>query len=170
MGEQKHVLKTDRLILRNVTLKDAVFMLALLNTDGWIKYIGDRGVKTIEQAEEYIAQRIEKSYVENGFGLWLVEEKITQTDLGLCGLIKRDTLEDIDIGFAFLPEYTGKGYAQESASAVMDYAKNHLEIKKIVAITTPENTNSIQLLGKIGFRFVRKFIFEEREELFLFSN
>ena len=120
-------------------------------------------------AEKYIADRIVKSYIDHGLGLYLVELKTSGTAIGLCGLIKRDTLDDIDIGFAFLPEYNGFGYAFEAAISTLQFAFESLEINRLVAITTPDNINSIKLLEKIGMQFEKKILFEEKEELFLFG-
>ena len=147
------VLQTQRLILRHITTDDAPFMLALLNDPAWIKNIGDRGVRTLEQAKEYILNRMVKSYEEHGYGLYVVELKNDNIPTGICGLVNRDTLEDIDVGFGFLPDFREKGYAYESAAAVMDYAKKSLGLKRIVGITIKENKPSIKLLEKLGFQY-----------------
>ena len=145
-----YFLETERLGLREFTSDDAFFIVELLNTQGWLKFIGDRNVKTKEQAIEYLENGPIKSYEENDFGLWMVELKKDKTPIGMCGIIKRESLEHPDIGFAFLPEYFGKGYAFESASATLAYAKEKLGMEKILAITIPENEKSIRLLEKIG--------------------
>ena len=165
----KNIIETDRLILREITTNDAPFVLALLNTNGWLRYIGDRNVRTIADAEKYIAERFIKSYFEHGFGLYLVELKSNNASIGMCGLIKRESLEDVDIGFAFLPEFTGVGYAYEAAFATLKFASGVLKLKRILAITTPDNTSSIKLVEKIGLQFEKKILFEEKEELFLFG-
>ena len=164
-----NIIETERLALREIALNDASFILTLLNTKGWLQFIGDRNVKTISEAENYISDRLIKSYKAHAFGLYVVELKATDTSIGLCGLIKRDTLEDIDIGFAFLPEYNGFGYASEAAKSTLQFAFESLKLKKIVAITTPDNVSSIRLLEKIGLQFEKKILFEEKEELFLFG-
>lgn len=166
----KIILETDRLRLREFTLSDATFIIELLNTPGWIKYIGDRNVKTEEQAKEYLRNGPIKSYEINGFGLSMVELK-DKTPVGMCGILKRDNLENPDIGFAFLPNSMGKGYAYEIASAVMNYAKTRLQLPAISAITLPNNDASIKLLGKIGLKYIRTFSFPgEDEQLMLFNN
>ena len=165
----KQIIVTERLVLREVNINDADFILDLLNSKGWLQFIGDRNVRSLPDAEKYIADRIIKSYIDHGLGLYLVELKTSGTAIGLCGLIKRDTLEDIDIGFAFLPEYNGFGYAFEAAISTLQFAFESLEINRLVAITTPDNINSIKLLEKIGMQFEKKILFEEKEELFLFG-
>jgi RimJ/RimL family protein N-acetyltransferase len=167
----EYILETERLTLREFTIGDAKFIIQLLNSPGWIEFIGDRNVKTDEQAKDYLLNGPIKSYRENGFGLSLVETKNDKTPLGMCGLLKRDKLENPDIGFAFLPEFTGKGFAYEIAKATMDYAKDVLKMSCVLAITTPTNTASIKLLEKIGLKFKKIFSFpNENEELMLFSN
>jgi RimJ/RimL family protein N-acetyltransferase len=165
----KQIIVTERLVLREVNINDADFILGLLNSKGWLQFIGDRNVRSLPDAEKYIADRIVKSYIDHGLGLYLVELKTSGTAIGLCGLIKRETLDDIDIGFAFLPEYTGFGYAYEAAISTLKFAFEALGINRLVAITTPDNVNSIKLLEKIGMQFEKKILFEEKEELFLFG-
>ena len=121
----KNILETERLLLREFSTEDASFIIELLNSPGWIKYIGDRNVKTPEQASEYLLNGPIKSYAVNGYGLWLVEKKDDQAKIGMCGIIRRETLKDPDIGFAFLPEFSGKGYAYEIAKACLDHAKKY---------------------------------------------
>lgn len=149
------VLETERLALRRLTLDDAQFVRELVNEPSWIRFIGDRGVRTPEQARAYLVKGPLAMYERYGFGLWLVEVKATGEAAGLCGLIKRDTLEDVDIGFAFLPRFWSQGYALESARAVLAYGREILELDRIVAITSPDNEASIRLLGRIGLRFER---------------
>lgn len=147
------VLETDRLVLRHFALEDAAFILELLNEPGWMRYIGDRGVDSLENARKYIENVPCASYSRHGFGLWAVELKEDRSLVGMCGLIKRDTLEDVDIGFALLSRYEGKGYAREAAKATLDYARDHLELSRIVAITTMDNNRSGSLLERIGMRY-----------------
>lgn len=147
------IIETERLSLREITDDDAEFILELLNEPGWIKNIGDRGVRNVDDARRYISNSLAASYERNGFGLYLVELKESGASIGMCGLIKRDSLEDVDIGFAFLERFWSKGYAFESASAVMDYAQNALELKRIVAIVSPDNQGSIKVLEKLNLRF-----------------
>jgi RimJ/RimL family protein N-acetyltransferase len=149
------VLETERLYLRYQTLDDAPFILELVNDPAWLQFIGDRGVRTLDDARSYIANGAIKSYERDGFGFYLVERKEDHTLLGMCGLVKREGLEDVDIGFAFLPDYRSKGYAYEAASAVMQYAKETLGLTRVVAITTQDNHSSGRLLEKLGLRFER---------------
>lgn len=167
----KYILETKRLTLREFTLGDAKFIIQLLNSPGWIEFIGDRNVKTEEQAKDYLLNGPIKSYKENGFGLYLVEIKNDGTPIGMCGLLKRDKLENPDIGFAILPDFFRKGYAYEIAMATMDYAKDVLKIHCVMAITIPSNKATIKLLEKIGLKFIKTISFpNETEELKLFSN
>lgn len=165
------ILETERLTLRKFNLDDTHFIIKLVNSEGWLKNIGDRNIKTEEQARNYLQNGPLKSYSEHGFGLWLVELKADQVPIGICGILKRDTLETPDIGFAFLPEFTGQGFAFEVASATMAFAKNDLKIGVISAITVPGNTTSIKLLEKLGFKFSRKIeAANGGADLLLFSN
>ena len=165
------ILETERLSLREFNTTDATFIIQLLNSKGWLKFIGDRHIKTIEQAENYLTNGPMKSYSVNGFGLSMVELKNTHTPIGMCGLIKRDNLPDIDIGFAFLEEFMGNGYAFEIAQATINFAKESLKKETILAITLPTNVRSINLLKKIGMKFEKNFSFEgSTEELMLFRN
>jgi len=162
-------IESERLFLRPLTLEDAEFILQLLNTDGFIKYIGDRNVRTIEQAKDYLLNGPLKSYKVNGFGLSLAELKTDRTPVGMCGLLKRDYLDHADIGFAFLPDHTGKGYAYEIAKEIIHYGLNELQMKKIFAIVLSENSSSIKLLKKLGFRYEKNFISPDTgEELGLY--
>lgn len=166
-----YILETERLSLREFTLRDSAFIIELLNTPGWIEFIGDRNIKTTADAKEYLKNGPLKSYKLNGFGLALVEIKNNKRAIGMCGIIKRENLENPDIGFAFLPEFTGKGFAFEIAKATMDYAKDVLKLPNIFAITVPSNTRSIKLLEKIGLKFTRAFNFPGDEEtLSMFSS
>jgi RimJ/RimL family protein N-acetyltransferase len=147
------ILETDRLILRHQIIEDAAFILELLNDPSWIQYIGDRGVRTLEDARKYIIKGPQDMYARLGFGFYLTELKDGGIPIGICGLVKRDFLEDVDVGFAFLPKFWGKGYAFEAASAVMTYAKSVLGLKRIVAITSEDNHASAKLLEKLGLHF-----------------
>ena len=147
------VLETARLRLREIDAGDAAFILELVNDPGWLRYIGDRGVRTLDDARGYIDRGPQALYRKLGFGLWLVELKDGGTPIGMCGLIKRDTLEHVDLGYAFLPKWRGHGYAQESAAAARDYAFEVLGLDRIVAVTTPDNEASGKLLGRLGFTF-----------------
>ena len=147
------VIETERVILRKFTIDDAAFMLETLNTPTWLRFIGDRNVKTLEEAENYLLNGNIRSYQEYGFGFYVVVIKETQESIGICGIVKREGLEDVDIGFAFFQQFMGKGYGYEAGSATLNYALNDLKIKKIVAIVDPENVVSIALLKKIGLQF-----------------
>ena len=169
------IIETVRLILRKFTLHDAAFVLELLNTPTWLQFIGDRNVLSIEDAENYLKNGTLKSYQEHGFGFYAVIEKAEMSDrsskiIGMCGLIKRDSLPDIDIGFAFLPNFVSKGFGYEAASATLNYAKNTLKIDRIIAIVNPENEKSIGLIRKIGMQFEKMIKFgDEEKELMLFE-
>ena len=158
-----NVLQTERLLFRRMSLDDAEFILQLLNDPSFLRFIGDKGVRTAEDARQYILTGPMASYERHGFGLWLVELKGSETPIGICGLLKRETLSDVDIGFAFLPQYRSKGYAFESAEAVMDYGRKVLGLKRIVAITNEENAASIRVLEKIGMSFDRMIRLSEGE-------
>jgi [ribosomal protein S5]-alanine N-acetyltransferase len=147
------ILETERLVLRQFSVEDADFILRLLNEPSFIRNIGERGVRTLDDARSYILRVPIASYERNGFGLYLVMLKEMGESIGMCGLIKREELEDVDIGYAFLPEYWSKGYAVESALAVKEYARDVIGLKRLVAITDPENQGSIRVLEKIGLRF-----------------
>lgn len=150
----KHILETERLRVRELNNEDSPFILELLNTPGWLRFIGDRNVRTIEHALSYLENGPFKSYRENGFGLYMVETKQGKTPAGICGILKRDTLDHPDIGFAFLPQHSGFGYAKEVAKATLNYAGEVLSIPRLLAITKPDNRRSIGLLESIGFSFV----------------
>ena len=166
----KRILETERLILRQFELTDAKFIVELVNTPRWIEFIGDRNIRAQEAAITYLQNGPMKSYEENGFGLSMVELK-DGTPIGMCGILRRDTLESPDLGFSFLPQFMGKGYAFEIADATLNYAKTELNLGPILAITVPTNKKSIRLLEKIGLRF-KQIIYntEKNEELMVFST
>ena len=147
------VIETGRLSLRQLTADDAEFILELLNESPFIQNIGDRGVRTRADAARYILNGPVASYEKHGFGLYLVELSASRAPIGICGLLKRDFLDDADIGFALLQRFWSQGYAYEAASAVMEHGRNVLGLKRILAVTAPDNPSSIRLLGKIGLRF-----------------
>jgi len=149
------ILSTERLVLREFTSADAPFILQLLNDPSWLRFIGDRGVRTLADAEGYVAKGPAASYARHGFGLWLVGRKGDGVPLGMCGLLKRETLDDVDVGYAFLPEFCGQGYAREAVAATLAHGRRAFGLKRIVAITAPDNESSIRLLEKLGFRFER---------------
>lgn len=148
------ILDTERLALRTIAPDDAPFYLALVNDPAFIVYIGDRGIRTLDAAREAIANGPMAMQAALGHSLYLVERKDDGAPIGMCGLIKRDTLDDVDIGYAFLPQYRGHGYAREAAAAVCALAPT-LGIRRLLAITSPDNAGSIALLLKLGLRFQR---------------
>lgn len=164
------VLETQRLRLSKLSTADAPFIVELLNDEAFLRYIGDRGVRNVDDACRYIITGPIAMYEAHGFGLWKVELKETGEPVGMCGLLKRDTLPDVDIGFAFLPRFRSRGYGLEAAAAVMDYGRRVVGLRRIVAITSLDNESSASLLGKIGFQFERRMEHgEKREEIRLFA-
>lgn len=164
------ILETDRLLIRQLTVDDANFIIELLNDPSFIQNIGDRKVRTMEDAQAYILNGPVDSYAKNGFGLSLVILKVTGEVIGMCGLIKRDALEDVDIGYAYLPRYWSKGYAIEAALAMKSYARDTIQLKRLVAIVDPANIGSIRVLEKLGMKFEKMFkLFEDDIELKLFA-
>jgi RimJ/RimL family protein N-acetyltransferase len=149
-----NVIQTQRLVLRQLDLNDADFILELLNEAAFLRFIGDKGVRTPADAREYLRKGPIDSYGRYGFGLYAVCLG-DGTRAGICGLVKRDGLEDVDVGFAFLSRHCSKGYAAESAAAVLAHASRVLRLRRIVAITAPENLGSIAVLEKIGLKFER---------------
>jgi RimJ/RimL family protein N-acetyltransferase len=167
----KIVLETKRLILREFNQDDAPFIVTLVNTPRWIQFIGDRNINTEAQAITYLENGPLKSYQLHGFGLSMVELKNNNTPIGMCGLLKREQLDHPDIGFAFLPDYEGKGYALEMVRATLALAAKQLNIHPVLAIVMPSNTRSIQLLEKVGMKFIKTFKYPaSEEELMLFSD
>lgn len=165
-----NILQTERTILRHISTADAEFMLDLLNQPSFIKYIGDRNVRTLGQAAEYIENRILESYEKFGFSMYLVELKSPKPEqIGVSGFVQRPHLPQPDIGFAFLPQFCGKGYALESAKAMMTFGRETLNLTRVLAITTPDNDSSVRLLEKLGFEFEKLFESPDGEELNLFS-
>ena len=149
------MLETERLIVRWLDTDDAAFILQLVNEPSWLKYIGDKRVRTLQDAENYIRTGPAEMYSRLGFGLYLVALRDGGERLGICGLIKRESLQDVDLGFAFLPTFWGRGYAHEAAAAIMAYARSVLGLARIVAIVSQDNHASGKLLQRLGFRFER---------------
>jgi len=165
------VLETERLILRGMDVADAPFILKLLNEPSFLRFIGDKKVRTVQDAEQYILNGPVASYNRNGFGLCLVELKETHTPIGMCGLLKRDELPHADIGFAFIPDFWNQGFAHEAAAAVMNDARERLKLERILAITNQDNESSIKLLQKLGLKFERVIkMSTDSAELFLLST
>ncbi len=164
-------IETERLLISKLTPDDALFFFELVNDAEWKRFIGDRNVNTLHDAETYLKERIIPPYNNLGYGFYLVTEKETKTPLGISGFIKRDELEFADVGFAFLPVGRGKGYALESTQALMDYGKTQLGFTTILAIANADNIRSHQLLEKIGLHFDKKIrLNNESEEICLFTN
>lgn len=165
----EEILRTERMVIRKFNLGDAIFIIHLMNTPGWLQFIGDRNMKSIDDAKNYLVSGPLQSYEEHGFGLWMVELINSKTPIGMCGLLKRETLEDIDIGYALLPDYVGQGYAFEMAAATLLHAKNNLKINKVVAITDGNNVKSIGLLNKLGLQFEREIEHADKTNTHLYS-
>ncbi|MEP6621800.1 MAG: GNAT family N-acetyltransferase [bacterium] len=149
------VLESDRLVLRRITEDDALFLLELLNDEAFLRFIGDRGVRTEDDARAYARNGPIASYQRHGFGLLLTALKDDNTPIGICGLLKRDTLEDVDVGFAFLPAFRTRGYAFEAVTAVLSYARGTLGLSRVVAIVNADNERSRKLLMRAGLQFER---------------
>ena len=149
------VTQTERLTLRRLTPQDAEFMLEVLNDPSFLRFIGDRGVRTVEQSRDYILKGPADSYERLGYGMYLTELKDSHVPIGLCGLVKRNYLQEADIGFAFLPAFWSKGYAFEAARAVMTHARQDVSLPRLLAITSQDNVASIAMLRKLGFAFER---------------
>jgi RimJ/RimL family protein N-acetyltransferase len=150
-----NILESERLKLRELELADDRFILRLLNEEGFLRFIGDKGVRTLSDARDYILQGPMESYRRFGFGLYLTSLAGSGVPIGICGLLKRDTLEDVDIGFAFLSQFWSRGYAAESAAAVLAYGRQRFNLERIVAVTAADNRGSIAVLEKIGLEFER---------------
>lgn len=163
-------LETERLRLREFTAADATFIVKLLNSPGWLRYIGDRGVRTEADALNYIAQGPRASYARYGYGLWCVARKEDGVPVGMCGLLKRDALPDVEVGFAFLPEHAGLGYAQESARAVVEAGRRRFGLRRLAAITQPTNAASIRVLEKLGLTYERMATMPNGESLCYYSG
>ena len=149
------VLETQRLRLLRMAEEDAPFLLGLLNEPSFLRFIGDRGVRTEDDARAYVRNGPLASYRQHGFGLYTVTLKATAAPIGICGLLRRETLPAPDVGFAFLPAYWSQGYAYESARAVLDHGRDALGVTRVLAVTTVDNAASIRLLEKLGLRYAR---------------
>jgi len=165
------VLRTERLVLGQFDERDAEFIRGLLNEPSFVRYIGDRGVRTIDDARRYIREGPVAGYERHGHGLLRVALAGEDTPIGMCGVLKRDSLPEPDLGFSFLPAYWSKGYALEAAGAALRHARDVLHMDRILAITTHDNLPSMRLLGKLGFRFERMIrLGDDPAELRLFSS
>lgn len=166
----RDVLATDRLRLRELDeRRDAAFVLELLTDPSFLRHIGDRGVRDLASARDYIRNGPRASYAQHGFGLWMVEARASGEALGLCGLLQRDSLPAPDIGYAFLPRHWSRGYAREACAAVRDHALGALKLPRLLAIVAPDNAASIRVLEHLGLRFERTFVNEAGEALHLYA-
>ena len=164
-------IETDRLELRRLTVDDSPFILRLLNEPSFLQHIGDRGVRILADATQYILSGPIASYERYGFGLFLVELREDHTPIGICGLLKRDALDDVDVGFAFVPESWSKGYAYEAVVGTLAYARDTHHLNRVVAITSPDNVASINLLVKLGFYFDRMVLMPgDKDEVKVFAR
>jgi RimJ/RimL family protein N-acetyltransferase len=164
------VLETARLRLRPLNPDDAAFILELVNDPDWIRFIGDRKVRNLDDARAYIGRTV-AMYERHGVGSLATELKETGEALGICGLIRREGLDDVDIGFAFLPRHRSKGYAHEAASAVIAHGREKLGVKRVVAINSKDNASSARVLEKLGLRFEKTITMpNDTEELRFFST
>ena len=145
-------LDTRRLALRRLVPGDAPFYYALVTDPAWVRFIGDKNLKSVEDARRSLVEGPIAAYARTGFGLLRVDRKADGAALGICGLIKRDTLEDVDLGFAFLPQFRGQGYAAEAAEASIAHARDDLRLKRLVAIASPGNIDSLKLLARLGMK------------------
>ncbi len=149
---------------------DSQFILQLLNTEKWKQFVSDRGIDTLEKAEEFLQVHIIPSYEKLGFGFYLIEKQDDGREIGICGLIHREGLDTVDLGFALLPEYEGQGFALEAADATLEWGFKTHHFKQILAITDPTNSRSISLLKKLGMTF-KKYLYlpNDVKKLMLFS-
>lgn len=165
------VLETERLVLSQLSVTDAGFILELLNDPAFLQFVGDKGVRTLDDAREYILTGPVDSYEQHGFGLYLTTLKGSGESAGICGLVKRETLQHADIGYGLLPEFRGQGYALEAAAAVLNYARTVLGLDRILAVTSPDNHASIRILKKLGLGFERMISLSDGEpEIELFAS
>jgi ribosomal-protein-alanine N-acetyltransferase len=164
MAAVPRTLTTERLLLRPLTLDDAPFVLELVTEPDWIRFIGDKNVRTLDDARRYLIEGPLRMYAEYGVGSLCVTLKDTGEPVGICGLIKRPGLDDVDIGFAFLERHRGKGYGAESSLAILEHARRELQLARVVAITTPDNAASMKLLEKIGLRYERDVALPSRSD------
>lgn len=164
------ILETERLTIRELdSTSDAEFIFELLNTPKFIKYIGDRGVRSCEEARDFIENRYRQSYRDHGYGLYAVEQKSNTTVVGICGFVKREYFEYADLGFAILPQFERCGFGFESAEAMLRYGRDVLGFDRVGAITSPDNEVSGKLLAKVGFGFSNLFTTPEGEQLKLYE-
>ena len=165
-----NLIETDRLLINKITIDDAGFILELMNDKDWIKNIGDKGIRTIEDAQAYIQNCFLKTYNESNCGFYSLNLKKTHQSIGIAGLVDREGLDHIDIGYGMLPQFRGKGYAFEATKAIYDYGYQELKLEKIVAIVNPDNIGSIKLLTKLGLTYEKMIrLPDEDKDIKLFS-
>jgi RimJ/RimL family protein N-acetyltransferase len=165
------IVETERLLLRTFSLDDADFVLRLVNDPSWIEFIGNHMVENLEDACNYIRNGPLTMYEDYGFSLCVTESKADGRPIGVCGLVKRDSLPEVDLGFALLPEFCGHGYGSEAAAGILEFGHSQLRIQRVLAITKPENHRSVKLLESLGFKFVDMFsLSDEEPELKLFAR
>jgi RimJ/RimL family protein N-acetyltransferase len=165
-----HVLDTARLRLRWLTLDDAPFVVELVNDPAWLRFIGDRNVRDVDSARAYMVKGPLALYEKWGYGLYVAERKDDGVPIGLCGLVRREGLDDADLGFALLPEFRSQGYVAEAAAAVLAHAREAFGLQRIVAITAPDNVDSIRVLERAGLAFERMITLGEKEPVMLFAT
>jgi RimJ/RimL family protein N-acetyltransferase len=166
----KLIFETERLLLREITLEDAPFILALVNDPDWLRFIGDRGVRSLEQAREYILRGPIAMYAQYGYGLWLATRKSDLQSVGLCGLLRRAGLADADLGFAVLPAFRSQGYTSEASAATLRYARRVVGLQRVAAITSTDNHASARVLERLGLKFEHMLrLPDDEEELKLFA-
>ncbi|MFY0630619.1 MAG: GNAT family N-acetyltransferase [Flavobacteriaceae bacterium] len=165
------ILETQRLVITELTIQDTPFFFELVNDEDWKRFIGDRNINTLKDAEDYLTEKMIPSYKKWGFGFYLVSEKDSGTPLGISGFVDRESLDFIDVGFAFLPIGRRKGYGYESTKALIEYGKQNLQLDTLLAIANKDNVRSHLLLKKLGFRFSKHTtLYDEDEEICLFTN
>jgi len=165
------IVETPRLRLRELSTEDAAFVLELVNEPAWLKFIGDRNVHSLDEARDYIARGPSASYAKHGYGLWAVELLANGELVGMCGLVRRESLPHADLGFAFLARHWGRGYAREAAAAVVELARERYHLPRLLAVTDPQNTASQTVLERVGFHFEKSFRFiESGEELTMYAR
>jgi [ribosomal protein S5]-alanine N-acetyltransferase len=165
------LIDTPRTRLREMTVADAPFICDLLNQPSFLKNIGDRKVRTPAEASAFIESRYRQSYRDHGYGLYVVQSRATAGPMGICGFVRRDALPDADLGFAFLPQFEGHGYAYEAASAMLEVAPDAFGLRRVLAIALPGNVRSHALLARLGFTLEREVVLSgETDPLSLFAR
>lgn len=164
------ILETERLTLRHFTLDDAPFVLDLFTQPSFIANVADRGLRSVEDAADYVRDHLFQAYGESGYGFWAVVSRATGATIGLCGVIKRETLDDVDLGYGFLPQFWGNGFAREATTATMEHARHTLNLDRVVAIVSPHNAPSIKILDLLGMRREAEFTMPgEETPVFLYG-